>query len=72
MGNSLTFGDFGLQATQQSRATLVEDMDLESVEAHLIKKALDRHNGNAITAAKALGLSRSAFYRRLQKYHIGG
>jgi DNA-binding NtrC family response regulator len=64
--------DLGLQATQQSRATLVEDMDLESVEAHLIKKALDRHNGNAITAAKALGLSRSAFYRRLQKYHISG
>jgi transcriptional regulator of acetoin/glycerol metabolism len=47
-------------------------MDLESVEAHLIRKALDRHNGNAITAAKALGLSRSAFYRRLQKYNIGG
>jgi DNA-binding NtrC family response regulator len=64
--------DLGLQATQQSRATLVEDMDLESVEAHLIRKALDRHNGNAITAAKALGLSRSAFYRRLQKYHISG
>jgi transcriptional regulator with PAS, ATPase and Fis domain len=50
----------------------MEEMDLESVEAHLIKKALDRHGGNAITAAKALGLSRSAFYRRLQKYHIGG
>jgi DNA-binding NtrC family response regulator len=65
-------GDLGLQATQQSRATSVEDMDLESVEAHLIKKALDRHDGNAITAAKALGLSRSAFYRRLQKYHISG
>jgi DNA-binding NtrC family response regulator len=65
-------GDLGLQATQQSRATSVEDMDLESVEAHLIKKALDRHNGNAITAAKALGLSRSAFYRRLQKYNISG
>jgi DNA-binding NtrC family response regulator len=65
-------GDLGLQTTQQSRATLLEDMDLEAVEAHLIKKALDRHNGNAITAAKALGLSRSAFYRRLQKYHLSG
>jgi DNA-binding NtrC family response regulator len=64
--------DLGLQATQQSRASLIEEMDLESVEAHLIKKALDRHNGNAISAAKALGLSRSAFYRRLQKYGISG
>jgi DNA-binding NtrC family response regulator len=65
-------GDLALQAAQQSRANLMEEMDLESVEAHLIKKALDRHGGNAITAAKALGLSRSAFYRRLQKYNIGG
>ena len=64
--------DLGLQTVQQSRANLLEEMDLESVEAHLIQKALDRHNGNAITAAKALGLSRSAFYRRLQKYHISG
>ena len=65
-------GDLGLQTAQQSRANLLEEMDLESVEAHLIRKALDRHNGNAITAAKALGLSRSAFYRRLQKYNISG
>src|SRR6201997_2283339 len=65
-------GDLGLQTAQQSRAGVLEEMDLESVEAHLIRKALDRHNGNAITAAKALGLSRSAFYRRLQKYNISG
>jgi DNA-binding NtrC family response regulator len=65
-------GDLALQATQQSRANLLEEMDLEAVEAHLIKKALDRHGGNVVTAAKALGLSRSAFYRRLQKYHISG
>ena len=64
--------DLGLQIGQQSRANLLEEMDLESVEAHLIRKALDRHNGDAIAAAKALGLSRSAFYRRLQKYHISG
>ncbi len=65
-------GDLGLQTGQQSRANLLEEMDLESVEAHLIRKALDRHSGDAIAAAKALGLSRSAFYRRLQKYHISG
>jgi transcriptional regulator of acetoin/glycerol metabolism len=47
-------------------------MDLESVEAHLIRKALDRHDGNAVLAAKALGLSRSAFYRRLQKHRLEG
>jgi DNA-binding NtrC family response regulator len=61
--------DLGLQSAV-SRANVLDEMDLESMEAHLIKKALDRHNGNAISAAKALGLSRSAFYRRLQKYQI--
>jgi DNA-binding NtrC family response regulator len=61
--------DLGLQAAA-TRANVLEEMDLESMEAHLIKKALDRHNGNAVSAAKALGLSRSAFYRRLQKYQI--
>jgi DNA-binding NtrC family response regulator len=62
-------GDLGLQVAP-TRTGALEEMDLESMEAHLIKKALDRHGGNAINAAKALGLSRSAFYRRLQKYQI--
>ena len=43
-----------------------EDLSLEEMEVHLIRKALARH-GSATAAAEALGLSRSAFYRRLQK-----
>jgi DNA-binding NtrC family response regulator len=46
----------------------MEDMSIEEVEAFLIKKALSRHNGNVSHAANALGLSRSALYRRLQRY----
>jgi DNA-binding NtrC family response regulator len=61
--------DLGLHPPQFKAPTL-DEMDLESVEAHLIRKALDRHGGNAVLAAKALGLSRSAFYRRLQKYRF--
>ena len=45
-------------------------MSLEEVEAFLIKKALSRFDGNARSAAEALGLSRSAFYRRLQHYGL--
>ena len=45
-------------------------MSLEEVEAFLIKKALSRFDGNARKAAEALGLSRSAFYRRLQQYGL--
>jgi transcriptional regulator of acetoin/glycerol metabolism len=45
-------------------------MSLEEVEALLIKKALARFNGNVSHAANALGLSRSALYRRLQRYGL--
>jgi DNA-binding NtrC family response regulator len=48
----------------------MEEMSLEEVEAFLIKKALARNDGNARKAAEALGLSRSAFYRRLQQYGL--
>jgi transcriptional regulator of acetoin/glycerol metabolism len=48
----------------------MEDMSLEEVEAFLVKKALARHNGNVSQAAEALGLSRSALYRRLQRYGL--
>ncbi len=51
-------------------AARVDDMSLEEVEAFLIKKALARHEGNARKAAEALGLSRSAFYRRLERYGL--
>jgi DNA-binding NtrC family response regulator len=46
----------------------LEDMSLEDVECFLIKKALARYDGNVSRAADALGLSRSALYRRLQRY----
>ncbi|HNQ89603.1 MAG TPA: sigma-54 dependent transcriptional regulator [Verrucomicrobiota bacterium] len=48
----------------------IEDMSLEEVERFLIRQTLARCGGNAIQAAAALGLSRSAFYRRLQKHGL--
>jgi DNA-binding NtrC family response regulator len=45
-------------------------MSLEEVEKLLIQKTLARCGGNARRAAEALGLSRSAFYRRLQQYGL--
>ena len=48
----------------------LEDMTLEEVERYLIEQALARHGGNVSQAAKALGLSRSALYRRLQHYGL--
>jgi transcriptional regulator of acetoin/glycerol metabolism len=43
---------------------------LETAERHIIRKALDRHGGNVSHAAEALGISRSALYRRLQKHGL--
>jgi DNA-binding NtrC family response regulator len=61
--------DLGL-TSGGSESRNVEEMSLEEVEAFLIKKALARNDGNARKAAEALGLSRSAFYRRLQQYGL--
>ena len=61
--------DLGLTSSAGGAGNL-EEMSLEEVEAFLIKKALARNDGNARKAAEALGLSRSAFYRRLQQYGL--
>jgi DNA-binding NtrC family response regulator len=61
--------DLALRAAPQSSARL-EEMSLEEVEAFLIKKALARYDGNVSHAASALGLSRSALYRRLERYGL--
>jgi DNA-binding NtrC family response regulator len=61
--------DLGLQ-NSPNREPSLEEMDLESAEIYLIRRALERNQGNAMAAAKALGVSRSAFYRRLQKHGI--
>jgi DNA-binding NtrC family response regulator len=60
--------DLGLNAGQS--APRLEDMSLEEVESFLIKKTLARCDGNARKAAEELGLSRSAFYRRLERYGL--
>lgn len=68
-GPQIKASDLGLTtAAGDSRG--LEEMSLEEVEAFLIKKALARNDGNARKAAEALGLSRSAFYRRLQQYGL--
>ena len=68
-GPQIKATDLGL-TTGRDEVGRLEDMSLEEVEAFLIKKALARANGNARRAAEALGLSRSAFYRRLQHYGL--
>jgi len=65
-GPLITVADLRLSAARQAPPTL-EEMSLEDAERALIRAALRRHGGNAQAAAEALGLSRSAMYRRLDK-----
>lgn len=63
-----------LQETQQlnSEITLpkVGQISLEEMEVAMIKKTLQFHQSNISETARALGLTRSALYRRLEKYNI--
>jgi len=68
-GGMVRASDLALRAGREN-APRLEDMSLEEVEAFLIKKALARYQGNVSQAAGALGLSRSALYRRIQRYGL--
>ncbi|HEV8131840.1 MAG TPA: sigma-54 dependent transcriptional regulator [Acidobacteriota bacterium] len=68
-GEVIRIGDLGLRAGRDTSPRL-EDMSLEEVESYLIKKTLARHEGNVSRAAETLGLSRSALYRRIQRYGL--
>jgi len=62
-------GDLGL-GSQRGQSQNLEELSLEAVESILIRKALQRFQGNVSQAAEALGLSRGALYRRMEKYGL--
>ena len=58
---------------QQIEKPIVSDFsshNLEDMERKAIKSAIERYNGNISKAAKELGLTRAALYRRLEKYNL--
>ena len=61
--------DLGLSLLRPQGQNL-EELSLEAVESILIRKALQRFQGNVSQAAEALGLSRGALYRRMEKYGL--
>src|SRR5580704_6565531 len=69
-GPAVRAADLGLRAQPAGGAAKLEEMSLDEVERYLIQRTLSRHEGNVSQAAKALGLSRSAMYRRLQKHGL--
>jgi DNA-binding NtrC family response regulator len=68
-GREIQSSDLGLNLHRPQSPNL-EELSLEAVEALLIRKALGRFQGNVSQAADALGLSRGALYRRMEKYGL--
>ena len=69
-GEQIQASDLALRQARSSGPVRLDDLSLEEVETLLIRKAMARHGGNISQAAEALGLSRSALYRRLDKYGL--
>ncbi len=68
-GPFIRAADLGL-APSRDAAPRLEEMNLDEVERFLIRQTLLRCDGNAMKAAEQLGLSRSAFYRRLERHGL--
>jgi DNA-binding NtrC family response regulator len=69
-GESMCAADLAFGTLTRDAAPALDQMSLEDVERLLITKALERYGGNVSLAAQALGLSRSALYRRLQRHGL--
>ncbi|HJU75332.1 MAG TPA: sigma-54 dependent transcriptional regulator [Gemmatimonadaceae bacterium] len=66
-GDQIRAADLGLRGGASSTAPRLDDLTLADAEQLLIRRALARFDGNVSLAAKHLGVSRSALYRRLDE-----
>lgn len=68
-GDEVEPANLAITSGRQSMGS-IDNMSIEEVEALLIRKMLRRCDGNISQAAEALGLSRAALYRRIDKYGL--
>lgn len=68
-GQAIETANLGISGDGQAQPS-IDEMSLDDIERYFIQRTLTRAGGNATEAAKALGLSRSAFYRRLQRFGL--
>jgi transcriptional regulator of acetoin/glycerol metabolism len=62
--------DLMLGRRPETGSASLEQLTLDEAEELLVRNALDRSSGNVQAAADQIGLSRSAMYRRMEKYGI--
>ncbi|OIQ27560.1 MAG: sigma-54-dependent Fis family transcriptional regulator [Bacteroidetes bacterium MedPE-SWsnd-G2] len=70
--NEMSVLDLNLKPNDTSiiKSKESESLNIKELERNLIQKALNKHQGNISKAAKELGLTRAALYRRLEKFNI--
>jgi DNA-binding NtrC family response regulator len=70
-GNALQVSDFGLaHSPGQNGGSLSEDLTLEALEKLMVQKMLAKYAGNITHAARELGITRTALYRRIEKHGL--
>lgn len=69
-GDQIRALDLSLRVGTASAAPRVEDLTLDEAEKVLIQRALERSGGKVAQAARLLGVSRSALYRRLEHHRL--
>ena len=69
-GDVVRTSDLALNERGSGRAQPLEELTLSEAERTLIEKALARFDGNVSHAARALGISRSALYRRMSAHGL--
>lgn len=68
--NYLELEDFSLPGVNANNSQATQNLNLEQLEKSAVLAALKKHQGNISHAAQELGLTRTALYRRMQKYDL--
>ncbi len=68
--NRLMPQDFNLQTANVQEEVNTDSLNLEQMEARYVRKALVKYHGNVSKAAEALGITRPALYRRMDKFGL--
>ncbi len=70
-GDEIKVKDFKLKKPASGNGSMdLEILNIQDIAKLLIDKALSKHRGNISKAAKDLGLTRAALYRRMEKYNL--
>jgi transcriptional regulator with PAS, ATPase and Fis domain len=66
----ITANDILIKSGNVNQGSEIPFMSLDQAEQQLLKQALNKAKGSAVDAAQLLGISKSAIYRRMEKYDI--